>query len=546
MQDFFKAIGAVNKSKAASEKEDATTEENPSSDNDNIDDPSLSRLTAGQHERYLKLLSSTNVRTNAERKEFHNLSLLIQAEQIRYRQALIDFHSKHSDRYNPTKVHQHPALPFFSWACIKSFPSNVHQSSKISATKFGKCRQRISLPQLQQQSRHNPPKKLDLLSLRLEVVHVTEPSDTFPTVSAEILSFGRRILPPVTPKTPFPVPLDQDDQLRSLAEEYYASIATTADTLEALLGPSGAHGSQWMVPLTAKACISPQESTSIRFLGPPVPQAYATPRDCIEHGLQEGLYQCMQEEEGKQESKQDEILYVYTLWILPPVRRQSLRLLIRSTIRCQTENTDEDGSTTKNPVILRVHAEYFCDRQVVEIPNAYERARWIMDQLLLGKNDANTQNNGSVRWVRVDAQTCQIVGSEEVSFAHALAIGEAQDHPNNHNSNYTDPILPLESLVHILQSLSTLDGDQASLLCLDSQQHSVSVHAAVCTDNDSKDTSSVAIDLESLPNANGVVLTAEALMSCARDWKWNSTNRVSNTFPVKSAKTKSQLLHPKS
>jgi hypothetical protein len=519
LQDFFQAVGIPNKQSATTDEKDKDDDddvenEGNSPHQDDIDNPNLSKLTAGQHERYLRLLSSSTARTTAERKEYHILSQLVRSEQARYRQALQDFHAKNLDRYRSMDS-KSAAFPFFQWACRPV--SKPLQQAHLSVSKFGKCRQNISLPQPQQAS-NNALNRLDLASLKLQVVHTTEMTDTFPTITDELTLVGKRIQSPTTTNTPTHIPISEDKHIQSLAKEYNASIVTTVETLQTLLKRPSSYVSRWMVPYTK------QESSGIRLLGPPIPQAFTTPRDCLEYGLQEGLYQSLQTPKHgtttttTTSSSSSMIQYVYTLWTLPTVRRrQTVRVLIRSAVRCR--HSKDDGPI----VILRPHAEYFVrDRHVQDIPNSFERALWILDQLLLGGGDVYCQ------WVRVDAQTCEIVECKRVSIAHALAMDDYDDNDNNDNDGNNDPIHPLESLIHILQSLPTIDVDQkASLLGLNPQQHSVSVHAAASSSNDA-----VTIDLEGIPDANGVVLSTEALKHCARDWKWDRTDRVPNTFPV--------------
>jgi hypothetical protein len=90
-------------------------------------------------------------------------------------------------------------------------------------------------------------------------------------------------------------------------------------------------------------------------------------------------------------------------------------------------------------------------------------------------------------------------------------------------------VLHYPALLQILQSIPIIDIESCCLLCCSPTSLSVSVHAP---EDDASGV--VVIDLGPiLEQADAVVLSEKALSHCPRDWKWEATDRVPCTFPVR-------------
>jgi len=217
-----------------------------------------------------------------------------------------------------------------------------------------------------------------------------------------------------------------------------------------------------------------------------------------------------------------------------------------------------------------------------EIPNSYEKSLWILDQVLFGHQAFCLQ-------YRIDPLTCKIIGWDTTSIAHAFAESATDGGRSNRGgttSQHDTRIGPLDhwkALIQLLRSIPAIDIPE-TLLCLPGlvegrktseiqtaresgvwgasiggpnvqenkdfqrkkQQQdegrldpfSVSVHAS-CEDcvppksaSSSTTTATICLDESVLDRAGTVVLGYQALRHCRRDWEWDITDQVPNTFPV--------------
>ena len=270
----------------------------------------------------------------------------------------------------------------------------------------------------------------------------------------------------------------------------------------------GEFDSRWIVFATSVENSNDDKvdnNSRLTILDVPIAQSLL-PRACLEKGIQEGLEQ--QLVESLQETCP--MKYVYTLWTLPTTnlssRRKPVSVIIRSTIRLIDSNNI--------PIRLRSRVEYFPERGT-EKPTLYEKALWVLDQLLL-------EHKVKTCLARINSKTMCIHGWEDTSVAHAFA--EAADQSSN-------PLLHWQTVIQILQSIPTLDKN--CLLCLPSQgQGSSKFSASVHTPEDDNSPTDSLINLEPvLEEADSVPLSAENLQHCSCDWKWQLNERIPYTFP---------------
>lgn len=515
-QKFYKKVGvtAAGAAKGSSAEAESSSSNLDDAIQNEIDDPSFSTLTKGQHRRYLQLTSSqqTERRKEHERKELKNLTAIVQTEQAKYREALQQFFAKHKDRFRAgfQQEKQHPTYRFCRWASNhqKTINQQWKQSRKLPIH-FGKCFQLLSFP-----SRYS--KLLDVDALHFEVVHETQTNMTI----SKLPQAGSQIKAPLNQKsrnTTTSTWLKDDTVAMELAKQKGASILTTAETLETMLQLPNDSRARWMFFVTTT--IGVQQSDTMTILDVPIAEPMM-PRQCLELGIQEGINQSRDKVDTSIQAK-----YVYTLWTLPAttaaMRRQPIRVLVRSTVRM----VDEEGI----PILIRPHVEYFPERGIEEV-SLYEKSLWILDQLLF-------QHNIQTRMARVDSQTCKILSVEETSVAHALASAA------NKASN---PILHWQTLIQIFQSLPSV-GLPEYLLCLPgrdthSTTASASIHAPLSADSTERSENAIAVNLEeSISQAETVVLNQDTLLYCSRDWKWADRERIPYTFPLKGKAKTSKL-----
>ena len=484
---------------------------------------------------------------------------------------------------------------------------------------YGKVRQTLALHYRTHQS------TLDVHDLVCSVVHESAPivqssslssSSSLPAKLPEVStkdiedgSISQKISPPMMDSAPPVRLLRNDPKVLELASKYSATIVTTSETLETLLRFPGHHSSKWMLPCTTRtvglpntgSASKPSSSRSVTILDLPIAQAFSSPRSCIEMALQEGIYQDFikqcepshgvetsvgtQNDREKQDGSSPLVSQVvYSLWVLPAKnvggtngsRKKMIRILIRTLVRLR-------DSVSKLPVRIRARIEYFSapvspeSRSRREIPNSYEKSLWILDQVLFGHQVFGLQ-------YRIDPTTCEIVGWDTTSVAHAFAASETdgiQSDSKFHHSNL-GPSDHWKALIQLLQSIPSismpdtllclpgliserktnindasrenLSGDgKISTVPLNSQQEqvrldpfSVSVHGSFEDINmiHSKQsatsqisfpppsTGNISLDRNVLDRAGSVILGDQALQDCRREWEWDRTGQVPNTFPV--------------
>lgn len=519
LNDFYQALG-IDYAQDTGQDPDDDNNDGESTMRDDIDNPSLALLTPGQQKRYLQLTGQhqTERRTDPERKELRRLNAIVAQEQQIYREALSKFYATHSDRFLlGFKTVQHPAYRFASFASWASEAANEPwKASTGVCTRFGKCRQVLSLqlPGLSSSSSKKEQRpSVDVASLKFETIFETS---TMPPDFKGPLPTGNSIPPPSRESLPTRMLLRDDKTASDLAIKHKVSIMMTAETLESLLQLPGDLATQWIIyasTLSAKDK-GEKDSSNIFLLDIPLAQAFLSPRACLEVGFQEGLYQWLGDRtENESQSPNPQIQYIYSLWILPPTgttssrRSTTVRILVRSTIRLVSDGL---------PVRFRSRVEYFPERGQ-ELPTSYEKALWILDQLVLG---ASTMT----RTARIDPRTCQVLGWEETSVAHAFA--------GDLGSSTTDPMMHWQGLLQLLQSVPTIGHGSDGLLCLPGRDIqaplvSVSVNAKSGPAEES------VVDLDTVfQQAGAVVLNADALRRCPRDWKWEDDERVPFTFPL--------------
>ena len=632
LDDFKKAVGWNPSEKEEANKVGEADGTDPGENNvqgfeasspsflESIDDSSSSILTIRQHRRYLDITNrhQTDARTEKQRQELRKLKALVAQDQQTYRNALDQFFQKYSSRFligfqastvsgdDASKVASNETLVTSRFARFASQMSKLankpYEQAKSEGVnqvnpipfRFGYCRQVISL-QLPTRTTSARRPLLDVDSLTFERLHSTDNKTS---------QMERDGIP--TAPYPIPLPLEElvparhllhdDDKARKLAIKHNASIITSHETLEAMLQLPGEYSAKWMtyVKITTATSTS-NHSQRLCILDLPISQSYVSPRQCLEAGLEEGLYQCLGNGRLKLATSPncikgtpnvDSVRYIYTLWKLPKLStsKRQLSVLVRSAIRLCNEQND-------CPVKVRVHVDYFPERGK-EIFSSYERALWILDQLLLGAigdpmsaiplSEESPVAHVISMMARVDPSSCHVREWENVSVAHAF--NEDSDYAttsffNMANSNHhIGPMAHWHVLVQLLQSIPTIDDHKRSdsdfLLCLPGRgdkshvpKTAVSVHAAECElkvgnsssvstharaipasaekkqlqrDDGGTDTAAgrnrgnVAIDLETMvfPNSVAVQLNSDALrFDCQRDWKWNHDGRIPYTSP---------------
>lgn len=506
----------------------------------------------------------------------------------------------------------------------KSSDDDIHPLPKS----YGKARQVIALHSSTQRY------SLDIQDLTCSIVYESKPTPRpSSSIPAKIPEFShrdidnnrdgvtfRKIPSPTINSTPTVRLLRNDKKAMELAAKYSATIVTTSETLETLLQLPGDHSSKWILPCTTRKVVlstsrpasMPSSSISVTILDLPIAQTFSSPRSCLELGLQEGLCQAFLKQNqpsqaGTGDNRNDKgekdntiplaSQVVYSLWTLPIENvakngsRKPLRVIIRSLVRLR-------DSVSKLPVRLRARVEYFhrpvnseCDTKGAggnysrrEIPSSYEKSLLILDQVLFGHQVLCLQH-------RVDPTTCEIIGWDATSVAHAFAASSTPTAVAGAPSGSKAHRCPLDhwkALIQLLKSISSIDipdtmlclpgliggiqrtvndlnnhipsvGGAMSTVKTDCQtQHqqvrldpfSVSVHAPgedLFSSNTRllqeptmprlfsslpSSTGTITLDKSFLDQAGAVILGNQALKDCRRDWEWVRPGQVPYTFPV--------------
>eukprot|EP00533_Pseudo-nitzschia_delicatissima_P008035 CAMPEP_0116077316 /NCGR_PEP_ID=MMETSP0327-20121206/5_1 /TAXON_ID=44447 /ORGANISM="Pseudo-nitzschia delicatissima, Strain B596" /LENGTH=628 /DNA_ID=CAMNT_0003567789 /DNA_START=41 /DNA_END=1928 /DNA_ORIENTATION=- len=591
LENFYESIGMKDHLDVAeSVSESQGVDRKPLTAIDKIDDPSRSTLKLGHHKRYLHLTSNskqTSKRILAQRKELGKLNQMVSNEQALYRLAVDKFHDSYKSKHCECLLPMGMLLRASDQSRMGNNNRGRIEDSDI-AKYYGKVRQTVALHYRRQQS------SLDVQDLTCSVVYQStpksvqsQPPSSLPVkllkVSLKDVQDGSavKLSPPTKHSAPRVTLLRNDARALELAAKYSASIVTTAETLETLLQLPGHHSSKWLLPCTTERVEAQGASSiSLTILDLPIAQAFSSPRSCLEKGLQEGVYQAFLKQSQPSQAagatkngsnEQDEQLvasqFVYSLWTLPMKNaggasgsRTPTRVLIRTLVRLR-------DSKSKLPVRMRARVEYFSTpvhaqgKSRREIPNSYEKSLWILDQVLFGHQVFGLQ-------YRIDPTTCEIVGWDTTSVAHAFAASATDNVSKKSQSDTTSPLDHWKTLIHLLQSIPSIDVPD-SLLCLPGligekknaiqdtleggttgtalQQQirldpfSVSVHGS-CDDPNSKSQESsqphdslpgtISLDKSVLDRAGAVLLGDQALRDCRREWEWDRNGQVPNTFPV--------------
>jgi hypothetical protein len=576
LKGFFQAVGIDNNTLLPTAVEESAEQIDDSDKQqaapiEPIDDPSSAILTPGHHERYLHLTSplQTNRRTHQERIELRKLTTMIQKEQEAYQQALLQFYQSHSDRFLVgfqqtmdvvvgQRQQQQRAATFARLASFHNQSKNDYYKALTTPpliTKFGSCRQVISLPT-------NVSKRpwLDVKSIHFETVYKTSDTNVarlvdFPSIPTPILSTTSTMSrsTSTTATRQAPLLLRDDETAKQLAIQHSATILTTLESLERLLQLPGENGTQWM--MYASSVNTTREGsgtgTNLTIVDLPIALPFVSPRQCLTSGFQLGLYQSMTMGGGSGNGSENssettaELQYTYTIWTLPqgPTSRRgssssSIKVLVRSTI-CLLD-------ATERPVSIRARVEYFPHRGK-ELATSYEKALWILDQLI-------SQHLAITKTARICPHTCQVL--EWIDTSVALAFGD-QDAAAVTAGVVVDPMMHWQALIQLLQAIPMIapksggsgGGGSGSdyILCLPGRLDETTTMNSSNQASSSKAAASVSVhmqadaaantpptlDLDSIfPQAGSVLLTADAVRKCyPRGWKWETSNQIPYTFP---------------
>jgi len=229
---------------------------------DDIDSAQHSKLSLGQHRRYLQLTDPSNSerRTDKERRELRTLRNHVKSEQTNYWNARKTFYEKHRDRFclglsgidSPlVRSHFHSAT-----SSRKKFQQKVLSSSNLPV-RFGPCRQTLSLP------KHLPTRArstLDVPSLDFRLVSLQEGVDQLPLMPSSIVDMA---IPAGTGSTSA-LKLEADPTALTLAVRHSATLLVSSEVLACLLLNPGGPGSMW------KMRVGVIEDSNIQFLETPL------------------------------------------------------------------------------------------------------------------------------------------------------------------------------------------------------------------------------------------------------------------------------------
>ena len=526
-----------------------------------MEDSRWSKLTEVQHRRFLQWSSVAPTAKN-DRNEFKKIKQLVKEEQALYRNAIRGFWMALSNlmylgwTMNATTLNEIPNHAT-TRAFVHAFFSRYQRASACySPTQYGKCRQLITL--LVDSGSMFSNLTMDSVTSRI----LSSPSGSNKT--AAITTTIHDVLPqlnqaiPIPQATPSttdtPLLLKDDTVALHLAKIHAVDILISANALYALLGLVNDPSSTGSLSL---GTTRHGDNENLLVVEEPLTLAFASPRQALEYGFQEGLYQWFDKQE--QEHNKDEstttrtIQYQYTLLEFPRTGRKPLLVLIRSHVRILYQKQD----TTRRPVHLSASIEYGwatyntnnrLSNTIMDHASCWILNHWLETRTVLA---------------RVDPTTCQVVQWDEPSVAHALAGTTSAimklSEPGDHSSTKT-ALDDWKTCAQFLSSLTTI-GRGSHLVCvpaMDDAAHttdtsssfllrrsSASVHASISTSVEVKDTSATIItigeqhqkqlwqqqEMEWQENAS------ETWMRCFRDWQWNHPGRVPYTFPVRSDRT---------
>lgn len=573
LQDFYLAHGKSldeTGGDTSSSDEDADPEENREPEQTEmlaLDDPSLSKLTSLQHERFLKLKSladesSLSSWKEATRKEFQRLKRLVAEDQELYHQKLLAFWLTQRDRlivgframdkegaaqFVTTAFNYHDYIHRFLTRCtIDTSPLRYH----------AKCSQIMSLCVDDEYSKLS----IDLISA--ETLNVLDQNSSHACIVGKLPEPGSQIPIPrrdaLSKRFSHISSLQDDLTLENLALQYKVDIVTTEETVSIVLQGTMA-GSQWMIPVAHRSVgsgtLSSTQVRDIAFLEFPAPQAFNSPRQCLEQGLEHAVYQWLEEDQEATEFKPQEYKYSYRLLKLYSNRdRPPLRVLVRSRterLYCKVE----DSSEKVRPMRVHTRVEYFKNRGKEEA-SSNERALWTLDHLLCGPK-------ARVVVCRIDPtpSTCVCLGWQEVSLADAvtehdkgMAGGPLATGDHQTKNSADEAIFHWKVLASFFKAVRTCGRGQHLVVFPARQDKSnsvgaalasnstlvASVHKAATNTNDavssrkSSGSNDTVINVqEEIASAREVPLDARAILRSFRHWQWEHPRRVPHTFPPK-------------
>ncbi|CAB9519387.1 expressed unknown protein [Seminavis robusta] len=505
---------------AATGHDDAGTQRNDSEGDNNenaqegssvatIDNPQLSTLTSGQHQRYMKIVATGNRQTGqgVQKKDYRKLFALVEAEQQLYRQALVEFWETNRERVLigfSSSTQSSLAGKFVQLAANLTLQQTAWRN-RLKDTKFGKYCQVIS----PQTPGHSSSGKTAAATWLIDGIQshkvVVDKADGMDQML---------LLPDTGRQVPLPKPecslnfLDQDQEtLVKIATSNKASIVATLEALETMIN---FEGRQLVLPIS---CVN-----GVALVDSPLPPSFSNPRDCLTQGLNQGLEQ-WQDLHGR--SNQQHV--------------QGFRYMILQVP--QVSGATGSARTTKQTRVLvrlprqstraHAHVEYFPERKGEEVCSALERSLWILDHYLFSRSVV----------AKIDPTSCRVLKWEETGLAHALS-GMEDGTAHSLLSSSRSCIDHWHAFAQIIQAITTIGQKGKFMLCSPGRgpnlsTRSISVHMET-TKGDGD------LDIESdIGRAGEVKLGAEAMGSCMREWAWKY-ERVPFTFPLPAQDSQSE------
>lgn len=522
-----------------------------------------STLTDAQHTRFLELAPLVESRPlhlwkESTRREYQNLLRKVLREQDHYRRALerfwvvcgMDRLPARSEPPPPAGQRREPPLPAGEngnetmteykresvYDPVEAWKRLVDSGGLPQC--YGKCNQVISLGIVQ-----DPFAGLGLDALKAQVLWEDPDAADVPRVD-QLPTVGTVL--PLLPSSlwgspPALVALDAFD--RGLAEKYKVDLLTTEDTLRtALAACHFLHRSSDLSPPNPEPPslaipVSRPEAGAVVALDVPVPQSGgANSRERREAAAEEALYQSFL----KEQTSPQRVPQRYTLLTIPVKGRSPLRVLVRSPVRLRmVEGYHEGFEDSAANFKVHTQAEYFPERGQ-ELPNALDKAVWVLDHLLGGGSD-NRATATRVAVCRFDVTTGTCLGWDDASWAAATSeparwyerIGGGVGTVDDEEGGGTPTGLwrRLASLLHaartvgVGQHVLTYPGRGGG----SSLPRSATVHGA-----DPHGGIDLLQEVREAAAARTAAASPEVLLRDFRPWKWTHPHHVPYTFPTAS------------
>jgi hypothetical protein len=525
-----------------------------------MDDSNHSTLTLGQHQRYLKLVVSTNQRqswTEVQWKEYKKLRPLVQAEQRLYHDAVVEYWETNKQRLlvglSPM-TQSLPAAKFVQLVTNLELWMQRIWRDRLKDTSYGKVCQVISLEPFHGNKPNSNTKSSTAVwmidAIESQSVDV-DSSDVIPReTSSEISSrefpkVGSKIPPYKAPQQQSPSLtsfLEEDPIALTIAKRHRVPIIATMEALEAMLDTADGTN-QWILPVTLV--------DNIALVDSPLPRTFSNPRACLTQGLDQGLAHWSHLHHGdKKEDEEDDPddgktdhRFRYMILSVPQVSGSSSS---SGSSKVKVKHTKVVVRLPRQSTRAHAQVEYFSEerKNAEEIASSLDRSLWILDHYLFSRSVV----------ARIDPMSCRVLHWEETSVAHALATATLDN--NRHDvvafPSFTTSIAHTKScldhwhgLAQILQAIPTIGNNKGKyMLCmpgrgcpnnmsLSSLSRSVSVHMETTTTTTIGGEGAL-LDLEKdLVRAGEVKLGVEAIRSCIRPWVWKEEDRIPYTFPPK-------------